>query len=195
MKKKTVKPDHICFECLHYEACQSWNIGSLVRTKADNCVNYRASVDVMSDLIDRLYAIEIIRNYIKEPDILDDRKEIEDYNNGLEMAIAILSTMSTVELKRNTETINNNDYISRKEIIRTLDDIGEDYISFYKLLSIIYKIPSRKKARWIKRKNSDCYECSECRAVLKEEDIKAHNFYYCYHCGAEIDVEYPARIN
>lgn len=46
MKKKTVKPDRICFECLHYEACQSWNIGSLVRTKADNCVNYRASVDV-----------------------------------------------------------------------------------------------------------------------------------------------------
>ena len=46
MKKKTVKPDRICFECLHYEACQSWNIGSLARTAADNCVNYRASVDV-----------------------------------------------------------------------------------------------------------------------------------------------------
>ena len=48
MKKKTVKPDRICFECQHYEACQSWNIGSLVRTAADNCVNYRASVDVRS---------------------------------------------------------------------------------------------------------------------------------------------------
>ena len=46
MKKKTVKSDRICFECLHYEACQSWNIGSLVKTAADNCVNYRASVDV-----------------------------------------------------------------------------------------------------------------------------------------------------
>ena len=45
MKKKTVKPDRICFECLHYEACQSWNIGSLVETAADNCVNYRASVN------------------------------------------------------------------------------------------------------------------------------------------------------
>lgn len=45
MKKKTVKPDRICFECLHYEACQSWNIGSLVGTAADNCVNYRASVN------------------------------------------------------------------------------------------------------------------------------------------------------
>lgn len=45
MKKKTVKPDRICFECLHYEACQSWNIGSLVNTAADNCVNYRASVN------------------------------------------------------------------------------------------------------------------------------------------------------
>ena len=93
---------------------------------------------MMSDLIDRLYAIEIIRNYIKEPDIADNRKEIEDYNNGLEMAIAILSTMSTVELKRNTETINNNDYISRKEILRAFNDIGEDYISSYKLLSTIY---------------------------------------------------------
>ena len=45
MKKKTVNPDRICFECLHYEACQSWNIGSLVKTSADNCVNYRASVN------------------------------------------------------------------------------------------------------------------------------------------------------
>lgn len=52
MKKKTVKPDRICFECLHYEACQSWNIGSLVNTAADNCVNYRASVNRENEAAD-----------------------------------------------------------------------------------------------------------------------------------------------
>ena len=51
-EKKAVKPDRICFECLHYEACQSWNIGSLVKTAADNCVNYRASVDIEPPTLD-----------------------------------------------------------------------------------------------------------------------------------------------
>ena len=51
MKKKTVKPDRICFECLHYEACQSWNIGSLVKTAADNCVNYRASTLDLEEMV------------------------------------------------------------------------------------------------------------------------------------------------
>ena len=34
-------PPKKCWYCIHYEACQSWNIGSLVDTDATNCVNYR----------------------------------------------------------------------------------------------------------------------------------------------------------
>ena len=45
MKKgKQKRPSRICFECTHYEACQAWNVGTLVETDATHCVNYRASV-------------------------------------------------------------------------------------------------------------------------------------------------------
>ena len=44
----------------------------------------------------------------------------------------------------------------------------------------------RKKGRWQWRKGSDCWECSECHAVLESDDIVRHNFYYCYHCGADM---------
>lgn len=46
--------------------------------------------------------------------------------------------------------------------------------------------PERKKGRWQRRKGSDCWECSECHAVLENSDIENHNFYYCYHCGADM---------
>ena len=44
----------------------------------------------------------------------------------------------------------------------------------------------RKKERWQRRKGSDCWECSECHAVLESDDIVRHNYYYCYHCGADM---------
>lgn len=44
----------------------------------------------------------------------------------------------------------------------------------------------RKKGRWQRRKDEDCWECSECHAVLENSDIGNHNFYYCYHCGADM---------
>lgn len=44
IKGKQTRPSRICFECTHYEACQAWNVGTLVETDATNCVNYRASV-------------------------------------------------------------------------------------------------------------------------------------------------------
>ena len=46
--------------------------------------------------------------------------------------------------------------------------------------------PERKKGRWQRRKGSDCWECSQCHAVLESDDIVRHNFYYCYHCGADM---------
>ena len=44
----------------------------------------------------------------------------------------------------------------------------------------------RKKGKWQRRKGDDCWECSECHAVLENSDIGNHNFYYCYHCGADM---------
>ena len=46
--------------------------------------------------------------------------------------------------------------------------------------------PERKKGKWQRRKGSDCWECSECHAVLESDDIVRHNFYYCYHCGVDM---------
>ena len=54
----------------------------------------------MSDLIDRQHAIDKIRFYITEPDISDDETKIEGYNDGLEMAISILSILSSAEPER-----------------------------------------------------------------------------------------------
>ena len=50
--------------------------------------------------------------------------------------------------------------------------------------------PERKKGKWARRKGSDCWECSECHAVMESDDIASHNFYYCYHCGADMMNEY-----
>lgn len=43
-----------------------------------------------------------------------------------------------------------------------------------------------RKGKWQRRKGSDCWECSECHAVLESDDIVRHNYYYCYHCGADM---------
>lgn len=49
------------------------------------------------------------------------------------------------------------------------------------------QIPTAESnGKWQRRKGSDCWECSECHAVLESDDIKSHNFYYCYHCGANM---------
>ena len=46
--------------------------------------------------------------------------------------------------------------------------------------------PERKKGRWQRRKDEDCWECSQCHAVLENDDLGMHNFYFCYHCGANM---------
>ena len=46
--------------------------------------------------------------------------------------------------------------------------------------------PDQKKGKWQCRKDEDCWECSECHAVLENSDIENHNYYYCYYCGANM---------
>ena len=45
---------------------------------------------------------------------------------------------------------------------------------------------AKVKGRWQRREGSDCWECSECHAVLENNDLGMHNFYFCYHCGANM---------
>ena len=57
-------------------------------------------------------------------------------------------------------------------------------------ISVIAEFPSAesdwKKGMWQRRKGSDCWECSQCHAVLENDDLEMHNFYFCYHCGANM---------
>lgn len=56
------------------------------------------------------------------------------------------------------------------------------------IATIIDIIPAGlvKKGKWQRRKGADCWECSQCHAVLENDDLRMHNFYFCYHCGANM---------
>lgn len=54
----------------------------------------------MNDLISRQAAIEEIRTYIVKPNISDDESEIKGFNDGLELAISVLSVLPSVQPER-----------------------------------------------------------------------------------------------
>ena len=74
---------------------------------------------------------------------------------------------------------------SRAETLKDLyGDLGGAASGVKKL---VQTLPSaEQKGRWQRRKGSDCWECSQCHAVMESDDIVRHNFYYCYHCGADM---------
>ena len=85
------------------------------------------------------------------------------------------------------------DSIDRKiavQGVRELFSMGDCYCDELSIVGMLNglkpKEPEHKKGKWVRRKDRDCHECSECKAVLEEDDIKNHNFYYCYHCGADM---------
>ena len=82
------------------------------------------------------------------------------------------------------------DLISRKQAIEEVKKIftfGGCHCDVYAVVGMLNGIPSaEQKGRWQRRKGSDCWECSKCHAVLESDDIVRHNFYYCYHCGADM---------
>lgn len=98
-----------------------------------------------------------------------------------------------------------NDLISKKDAINALKEYekleSNNFTStdIYSMMTVatisncieeITELPSveseQKKGRWQFRKGSDCWECSECHAILESDDIVRHNFYFCYHCGADM---------
>lgn len=99
------------------------------------------------------------------------------------------------------------DFISRQAAIEALDfktvymtgvsndekNITNPFAQYNKGLEdgikAIRDLPSadpEQKGKWLRRKGKDCWECSECHAVLENSDVGNHNFYYCYHCGANM---------
>ena len=76
----------------------------------------------------------------------------------------------------------------RAEILRgEYGDLGGACSGALKIIKVIPSAePERKKGKWQRRKGGDCWECSECHAVLEIDDIVQHNYYYCYHCGANM---------
>lgn len=89
---------------------------------------------------------------------------------------------------------NDSDYIERQKAIDAVLDLSEklsdEMLFIDAIVDEIENVPSaepeRKKGRWQRRKGSDCWECSQCHAVLENDDIGMHNFYFCYHCGADM---------
>lgn len=53
----------------------------------------------MDDVIYRQDAVNELREYITEPSISDDESEIIGYNDGIELAISVLSTMPSAQKK------------------------------------------------------------------------------------------------
>ena len=90
------------------------------------------------------------------------------------------------------------DLISRKDLIDWLTsgiirlkgiygDLGGAVSGVREMVKVMPSVePEQKKGKWQRRKGSDCWECSECHAVLEDFDIKLHNYYFCYHCGTNM---------
>lgn len=82
------------------------------------------------------------------------------------------------------------DLIDRNAVmLRVSEFIGNPTYNENMLVNDLNALPStepEKKGKWQRRKDEDCWECSECHAVLENSDIGNHNFYYCYHCGADM---------
>lgn len=80
------------------------------------------------------------------------------------------------------------DLIDKNIAIATLKNSRWGFVWEYdRAIEVIESLPSaRKNGKWIRRKGADCWECSECHAVLEDHDLQLHNFYYCYHCGADM---------
>jgi len=85
------------------------------------------------------------------------------------------------------------DLISRQKAIEGVRELFSMWDCYCDELSIVGMLngspsaePERKKGKWQRRKGSDCWECSQCHAVLENDDLGMHNFYFCYHCGADM---------
>jgi len=121
----------------------------------------------MDDLISRQVAVDTLRSYIIEQNVSDDESEIKGYNDGLETAISVLSTLPSAQPE-------------------PPEDICGECDAWNKYKS------ERKTGRWIGylEPGNENYHCSACGTAWYPEDLYlGGNDYpkYCPECGAQME--------
>lgn len=132
----------------------------------------------MSDLIRKEQAIKAM----KESNF--------GYTFEVGVAIEAVKALPTVEPEGMWKM--SEDLISRKEMIRAVDGLGEDYISYYKLLLLIGKMPYACQTTKVENIRTgfiskgdfdecDCGDCGNCGETIMRGDK------FCRECGAKLD--------
>ena len=71
--------------------------------------------------------------------------------------------------------------------ILTGDVLGTSEQTHEAIKMAVKALSLERKGRWISRDGKDdCFECSECHAVLEGDEVYWRNNYFCYHCGADM---------
>jgi hypothetical protein len=110
--------------------------------------------------------------------------------------LAQIFFITTVQIVAQTCEVGMNDLINRQNAIDAMfnlsDKLANEMLFIDAIVDEIENLPiaKQKKGKWQRRKGSDCWECSECHAVLEDFDISNHNYYYCYHCGTNMTDDY-----
>ena len=145
-----------------------------------------------SDLIDRQAAIEEIRTYITKPNISDDELEIKGYNDGLELAISVLSVLPSAQPERLTnddfETIRIHLSAYKEKLCnqRRWKEAEEYQKIIDRFMSFASEQPERKKGKWIFHGTAwknEYRECSVCKCYFIA-DMPRNSF--CPNCGADM---------
>lgn len=69
---------------------------------------------------------------------------------------------------------------------------GTAYVPIFRMEQWFEHLPSTQPERtgkWINKWNNDSRYCDQCGAVLEGDYWYWRNNYYCYHCGAKMEVE------
>lgn len=154
-------------------------------------------VSRMSDLISRQAAIEEIRTYITKPNISDDELEIKGYNDGLELAISVLSVLPSAQPERLTnddfETIRIHLSAYKEKLCnqRRWKEAEEYQKIIDRFMSFASEQPERKKGEWVKtikhykgdNMEFDFYAI-KCSACGEKPEKAYHLTRYCPNCGA-----------
>ena len=132
----------------------------------------------MSDIIKREQAIKAMQ-------------ESEfGYTYEVDVAIEAVKAIPTVETEGMGKM--SEDLISRKEMIRAVDNLGEDYISYYKLLLLIGRMPSACQTTKVENIRTeyisegdfdacDYGDCGNCGETVKQGTN------YCSRCGMKLE--------